>query len=101
MPKIYGPKEIVQVNYSKQRAHKKTLFPSYTHTHTHKTRKQRINYCSSGVVFAGVMGVASSVTSATVVAYSITFSAIASEGLSDRSSFPTSPITKPERSKLR
>ena len=100
MPKIYRPKEIVQVNYSKQRAHKKTLFPSYTHTHI-KTRKQRINYCSSGVVFAGVMGVASSVTSATVVAYSITFSAVVSEGLSDRSSFPTSPITKPERSKLR
>ena len=58
-------------------------------------RKKIKDYCSLGT---GSIG-ASFITSAAFVASSITFSAIASKGRSNISSFSTSSIAKPEMSK--
>ena len=82
----------------KQRAHKRYFF-LLTQQQKKLLERKKVNYYSSRVGSAGVMGVAPLVTSATVVVSSITFSAVASEGRSDRSSFSTSPITRPDRSK--
>ena len=81
--RIYAQNIQAQRNCSKQQAHEKILFSSYTIIKIKKIktrkRKKRVDYCSS-VGFVGVMGMASSVTSATIMASSITFSAVALEG---------------------
>ena len=59
-------------------------------------RKRKVNHCSSGVGSTGDTGTASSVTLAMVVASSTTFLVVALERRLDRSSFSTSPMTRPE-----
>ena len=59
-------------------------------------RKRKVNHCSSGVGSTGDTSTASSVTLAMVVASSTTFLVVALERRLDRSSFSTSPMTRPE-----